>query len=225
MTYYDIIGRTLVTFFVLFIMIKLAGKKQISELTFFNYVTGITIGAIAAYTCLSNRITLLEGISSLAVWVGLTILFGYVSLKTSKGRVLLQGEPTIVIRNGQILKDALTSLRLTIDDLSMLLRREKIFDFSKVAYAIVELNGKLSVLEKPEQQIVTLKDMKIPAPALKYFPTQIISEGKVIEDNIKNINLDQAWLIREIKSQGYNKIEDIFYAQIQRNGSLYIVSQ
>ncbi|MEN6390705.1 MAG: DUF421 domain-containing protein [Syntrophomonas sp.] len=221
MNYFEMFGRTLVIFAVLFTLVRISGKKQVSQLTFFNYTTGITIGAIAAITCLSPRITLLQGVVSLLVWSALTILTGYLVLKLPWGRVFVEGEPIIVIKNGQVLKDSLKALRLSIDELSMMLRREKVFDFGKVAYAIVEPNGKLSVLEKPEEQILTHKDMHIPSPAFKYLPVQLISDGKIIEENMKKCNLGLSWLYRNIHAQGYNKIDDVFFAQMQSDGSLY----
>lgn len=225
MTYYEIVVRTIAAFVILFTMTKISGKKQISELTFFDYATGITIGAIAASTSLNSNLTVLEGLTSLAVWTGLTLLLGYLSLKLSFGRVLIHGEPTIVIKNGQVNKEALSAVQLTTDDLSMMLRREKVFDISKVAYAILEPNGKLSVLEKANEQVVTRQDMRIPSPAFKYFPTQVINDGRIIDKNMQEINLDKGWLMKQIQAQGYDKVEEIFYAQLQSDGSLYLSPQ
>lgn len=225
MTYYDIVARTLVTFLVLFFLIKLTGKKQISQLTFFNYVTGITIGAIAASTCLNSTLTLMQGLSSLVVWVGLTILAGYLTLNLHDARVLIHGEPMVVINNGQILKESLAALRLTTDELSMLMRREKIFDLSKVDFAIFEPNGKLSVLEKPDQQLLTKKDMRIAAPAFKYLPTDVIKDGTIVDKNLQKMDLDKEWVLKQVQAQGYNTVEEIFYAQMQSDGSLYLAPQ
>lgn len=225
MDYFEMLGRTLVVFTVLFTLVRISGKKQVSQLTFFNYTTGITIGAIAGITCLSPKISLLQGISSLLVWIAMTILAGYLALKLPWGRVLIEGEPTIVIKNGQIIKNSLKALRLSIDELSMMLRREKIFDFSKVAYAIIEPNGKLSVLERPEEQLLTRKDMHISSPAFKYLPVQVISDGKIIEDNMQKYNVGLSWLYKNVRAQGYNKIDDVFYAQMQSDGSLYIAAR
>lgn len=137
-------------------------------------------------------------------------------------RAWLQGEPTIVISQGQVLKKSLKALRLSTDELSMLLRREKIFDYSQVAYAILEPNGKLSILEKPEQQILTRNDLRRPVPALKYLPVSVINDGRLNKENIKELGLEEDWLYRQIREQGYNKMEDVFYAQVQSDGSLYI---
>lgn len=157
--------RTLLGFFVLFLLTRVLGKKQLNQMTFFTYITGIALGNIAGDMVVHRDIKLIDGVTGLILWAILTFTLEFISLKSSRARVLLDGDPTIVIKNGKILEKAMASNRLNMDDLSMLLRTKNIFSVSDVDYAILEPNGQLSVLKKVELEPVTKKDAKLqPAP-------------------------------------------------------------
>lgn len=183
----NIIARTAGSFLALLILTRILGKKQLSQLTFFNYVTGITFGSIAAAFAVDANIPASAGIISLLVWTVLTYLSGFISLKSSKARVLIDGEPTIVIKKGKIVKDAMAQLRLNIDDLSMMLRKNNIFTVADVQYGILEPNGQLSVMKWPELEYTTKKDIKVDAKPHRYLLTEIISDGKLLERNLSEL--------------------------------------
>lgn len=145
--FWEMILRSTVSFFVLLALARILGKKQLSHLTFFNYVTGITIGSIAADIAGESESHFFNGLIGLIWWSILTILVGYIGLKSSTARILFDGQPTIVIKVGKILKEALQGTRLNLDDLSMMLRERDIFSIQDVHNAILEPNGKLSVLK------------------------------------------------------------------------------
>lgn len=117
-------------------------------MTYFNYITGITIGAVAASITIDTSIDMVDAFVSLIGWSVLTILVGFINLKSPKARIILDGEPTIVIKDGKILEKALKGEKLNMDDLSMLLREQSIFSIQEVNYAVLEPNGQLSVLKK-----------------------------------------------------------------------------
>lgn len=199
------------------------GKKQLNQITYFNYITGVSIGSIAAHIALDLRIPFINGVISILWWCLLTFLLGYIALKSGKTRVLLDGEPTIVIKNGKILDKALKPLHINIDDLTMLLREQKIFSLQAVEYAIMEPNGRLSVLVKEGEQGITKKDFGFPAQnPIFLLPTELISDGRVLDKNLAEINRSKNWLMAQLKKQGFFSIENIFYAEIQPDGSLYI---
>lgn len=223
MPWSDLTARILIAFFILLLITRLMGNKQLSQLTFFNYITGITIGTIAATLVIDKRFPIIQGIYSLIFWGCLTILMGYVSLKSSHARKILSSEPTILIKKGEIIKDALSQNRLNLDDLGMLLRKANTFDIKEVDYAILESNGELSVLKKTDYQNVTKKDMFIPAQPIKNLPTEIIADRKVIMKNLTELNLDMEWLNNEINKQGYQKIDEILYAEITSQGDLFVL--
>ncbi|TDF95220.1 DUF421 domain-containing protein [Paenibacillus piri] len=195
-----------------------------SHITFFNYVTGIAFGSIAAVIAIDKRIAVMDGLISLIVWALLTILIETFSLKFPKFRVAMDGEPTIVIKKGKIVEREMASMRLNMDDLSMLLREKNIFSLEEVDYAILEPHGKLSVLKKAEYEQITKSDMHLPVPPRAYLPTEIIVDGKVIDKNLKELNLNAEWLEEQLRKSGsgLSQLSHIFYAELQSDGTLYI---
>ncbi|OYD08617.1 hypothetical protein CHM34_06400 [Paludifilum halophilum] len=216
-----VLGRTLASFLVLLIMTRWMGKKQMSQLTFFNYITGISIGSVAANTAFNRNTPFFEGVASLIGWTALTVVMGYVGLKSSKARIALDGEPTIVIRDGKILEKAMAAMRLNMDDLNMLLREQNIHSVQDVDHAVLEPNGKLSVIKKPEKESVTKQEMNVMTVKPLYMPTEIIVDGKVVRRNLQELNLTPEWLNVQLQQSGI-RIEDVFYAEIQNDGTLYI---
>lgn len=214
--------RTLIGFLILLILTRLLGKKQLGQLTIFTYITAIAMGNIAGDMVVHRDIKLIEGVIGLTLWAGLTFIIEYISLKSSKARVLLDGEPTIVIKKGELMQKELAALRLNMDDLSMLLRINNVFSIKDVDYAILEPNGQLSVLKKPEHASVTVSDLKIPPGTNKYLPTEIIVDGKLVDKNINELNVDKNWLANELKKAGIQSFKDVFFAELQSDGSLYV---
>ncbi|WP_179031480.1 DUF421 domain-containing protein [Paenibacillus kribbensis] len=220
--FWEMILRASCTFFVLLILARLLGKKQLSQLTYFNYVTGITIGSIAADIVGNSETPFFNGLISLVWWVILTIFIGYIGLKSSKARVLFDGQPTILIKEGKILKKALQRTHLNLDDLSMMLRKKDVFSLQEVHYAILEPDGQFSVLKKELKQTVTKEDMNIPTSTFTYLPSEIISDGKIVKKNLIELNLTEKWVHDELKKHGIQTIQEVFYAEIQKDGSLFI---
>jgi len=221
MGFIEVIGRVIISFSVLLLMTRIMGKKQVSQLTYFNYITGITIGAVAASITIDRSIDMSDGFVSMVCWSLLTVLVSYINLKSPKARILLDGQPTIVIKNGRILEKTLAGLRLNMDDLSMLLREKNIFSTQEVDYAVLEPDGQLSVLKKVDQQNVTKKDLKVEAVKPLYVPTEIIVDSKVITRNLEELDLSQSWLEKQLHQSGVS-LQTVFYAEIQSDGTLYI---
>lgn len=221
MSFIEVIGRVIISFSVLLLMTRIMGKKQVSQLTYFNYITGITIGAVAASITIDTSIDMTDGFVSMVCWSLLTVLVSYINLKSPKARILLDGQPTIVIKNGEILEKTLAGLRMNMDDLSMLLREKNIFSTQEVDYAVLEPDGQLSVLKKVDQQSVTKKDLKVAAVKPLYVPTEIIVDSKVITRNLKELNLSKNWVEKQLNQSGVC-LQDVFYAEIQSDGTLYI---
>ena len=214
--------RTTLVFIVLLVSTRALGKKQMSHLTFFNYITGITMGSIAANIISQLNKHFMDEFIGLIWLCMLTALTGYIGLKSGTLRVIIDGQPTILIKKGKIIKHALKSNRLNMDDLSMLLRKQNIFSITEVDYAILEPDGALSVLKKPQQQEVTKADMKINTNTINYIPSEIIVDGKIIKHNLKELNLDEEWLKKQLKHHNINSIKDVFYAEIQSDGTLFV---
>jgi uncharacterized membrane protein YcaP (DUF421 family) len=197
------------------------GKKQVGQLTFFNYITGISIGAIAATITIDRSIDLGEGFVSLIGWALLTHLVAYINVKSRKARIIVNGQPTIVIKNGDILEKPLADAGLNMDDLKMLLRERDIFSTKDVDYAILEPDGKLSVLKKVDKLNPTNEDLHVKTVKPIYLPTEIIVDGKIVSKNLTELNLSERWLQAQLEKSGSN-LNDIFYAEIQSDGTLFI---
>ncbi|MEO4051919.1 DUF421 domain-containing protein [Solibacillus sp. CAU 1738] len=221
-SYKQIVIETVITFSVLLALTRLLGMKQLSHLTFFNYVTGITIGSIAANMVTLNTTDFTKELTSLVVWCCLTTFIGYISLKSGKLKVILDGQPTIVIKKGKIDKKALAKTKLNIDDLTMMLRQYQIFSITEIDYAILEPNGILSILKKPEFQGTEKRDMKIFPPSPNFIPIEIITDGKLIKRNLLEVGKSRDWLYNELKKANIDMVEDVFYAEIQSDGKLFI---
>lgn len=209
-------------FIVLLALTRALGKKQMSELTFFNYTTGITIGSIAANIVSEPNQPLINEFIVLTWWCILTELSAYISLKSGGLRRIIDGEPTIVIKKGKLLKHSLKSTRINMDDLSMMLRNQNVFSITEVNYAILEPNGSLSALKKKSLQQVTKEDMNVPTTTTNYIPTEIIADGKILERNLKELNLNEEWLRNQPKQYNINSKEEVFYAEVQSDGTLFV---
>jgi len=220
--FWEMILRTTFAFIVLLILARFMGKKQISQLTFFHYVTGITIGSIAADIAGESRTPFLDGIISMIWWAVLTMLMSYIAFKSKKARILLDDQPTIVVYEGKIVEASLKKTRLHLNDLSMMLREQSIFSIKDVHYALLETNGELSVLKKTEQQSATKKDVNATIQVPKYLPTEVIAEGKISTRNLTELNLTEEWMHEQLKKQGIGKVENVFFAEVQTDGSLHI---
>jgi len=220
--FWEMILRTTLSFFVLLILARVLGKKQLGQLTFFHYITGITFGSIAAEIASQTETPFLDGMISLIWWGVLTYLMTIITIKSKKARVLIDDKPTILIQNGLILESALRKNRLHMDELTMMLREQAIFSVQDVQYALLETTGRLSVLPKPTEQSATKQDVKADVTPPTYIPTEVASDGQVIYENLVELELTEDWLMKKLKKQNIQSVEDVFFAQVQANGSLYV---
>ncbi|GMX67426.1 hypothetical protein Elgi_66990 [Paenibacillus elgii] len=158
----------------------------------------------------------------MTVWALLTIMIEQLSLKSPMIRVLLDGEPAIVIKNGKIQVKAMALSKLNMDDLSMLLRDKNVFSIREVDYAILEPNGKLSVLKKEEAESPTKKDLQLPIQKRLFLPTELIADGKIVKKNLKELQLNREWLEEQIKRLGAQSIQEVFFAELQSDGTIFL---
>lgn len=220
----ELIIRIAIAFIVLLAMARWAGRKEISQMTFFNLVSAIAFGSIAATLALNPSVSILNGIIALIGWAAFTVLTDQIHLKSKKARKMLMGGPVIVIKKGKVLEDALRKVRLDTDSLQALLRQKSIFAMSDVDYAIFESDGKLSVMKKESKQTVTKSDMNIAMSQGSFVPlsTELVSDGRVNVQNISKMNKDQTWLDDQLQQAGVQSVEEVFYAEVQPDGNLYI---
>ncbi len=217
-----VLVRSIIAFFTLLIFARMLGKQQISQLTFFDYVLGITIGSIAASLSVDITTRAWPHWVGLATWTGAVFVLQVVSVKSKLGDRYLTGEPSIVIMNGQIMEKTMMKLRYTTSDLLEQLRDKGVFDLNKIGFAVLETNGQLSVLLKPEYQPVTPTDLNIPSSNAG-LSNQLIYNGLVIESNLARAGVDRIWLDQQLQAQGINSPSEVYLAGYDANGgNLYI---
>lgn len=216
-----VLVRSFIGFFSLLIFTRIIGKEQISQLTFFDYVLGITIGSIAASltTDLSSRAW--PHWVGLITWAALGYLMEIVTLKWRYAAKVLEGEPVIVIMSGKIMEDALKKAKYRVSDILELMRNQGVFDPNEVDFAIIESNGQLSILKKAEHLPLTPKDMNIPVKD-SGISTELIYDGILIEENLRQLKKDKKWLTDELRAHGINNISEVFLVTLNPEGSIYI---
>jgi len=212
--------RSIIAFLTLIIYTRVLGKQQMGNLTYFDYINGITIGSIAGTfaTDLSSKGWI--HLVALTIFTLVTILLQFITLKNRTIAKMLDSDPTLVIQNGKVLEQNLHKMRVKFDELSMLLRQKDVFDITTLDYAILEPDGSLSVVLKPENQPVTAKDMKMHPPKNKLM-TEIIIDGVLIKQNLKERNKDINWLSEQLKKKKIT-MQDIAFAAILPNDKLYV---
>ncbi|WP_068676511.1 DUF421 domain-containing protein [Oceanobacillus sp. Castelsardo] len=213
--------RSIFAFFILLLLARILGKKQIAQLTFFDYITGITFGNIAADLAISTDMSLFNPIIGLLIFTVFTLLMAYGSLKSLKFRNIVEGGPKILIRNGSILEKNLFKVRLTFDELMMGLREKNVFKLADVETAVLETNGKISVMKKTEYNPLTPKDIGMPVES-EHTPSLIIIDGYVLTKRLQYLGYSEEWLLGEVMMQGAKEFKDVYLAQIDSKGNVYI---
>ncbi|GAA0344868.1 DUF421 domain-containing protein [Oceanobacillus oncorhynchi subsp. oncorhynchi] len=213
--------RSIAAFFLLFLMARMMGKKQISQLTFFDYCVGITIGSIAATLSVDQNVKIINGLVSLTIWGFFPIILAYLGMKSIIFSKITDGKATILIRNGEVLDKNMKKSLITINELLMLLREKGTFKVSDVEMAVLETNGELSVMLKTNQQPVTPQTLGVPLEQ-EHGPAILIMDGKIMKKSLENLGYSKEWLIGEVQKQGAEEVRDVFLAQIDSRGSLYV---
>ncbi|WP_028610018.1 DUF421 domain-containing protein [Paenibacillus harenae] len=212
--------RTLLAIAILFLMTKILGKRQVSELSFFEYITGITIGSLAAYISLDLDARWYLGIVSLSVWVAVSLGIEFLQLKSKKARDFIDSKATVLIKDGKIMEDNLKKERISTDELMEKLRKKNVFQAANVEFALMEPSGDINVLLTKENQPLTPKHLGIKV-APEQEPQAVIMDGKIIDEPLATIGLSREWLDTELETIGV-AIENVFLGQVDSYGQLYV---
>jgi uncharacterized membrane protein YcaP (DUF421 family) len=204
----------------LFIITKFLGKKQLSKLSFFEYIVGITIGDIAGTMSMDGDIRLAEGITSILIWSFFPIAISFISLKSKKFRGFVEGNSTVFIKNGKVLEENLKKEKYTIDELLEQLRKKDVFRLADVEFATLEANGDLSILLKRDKQPLTVGDVVGNVPSEKE-PQTVVMDGAILDEPLATAGLNRGWLKNELDKIGV-AIENVFLAQVDAYGQLTV---
>lgn len=218
MEFLKILGTSLLSLAVLFLLTKLMGNKQISQLTMFDYIIGITIGSIAA-----ELATELENpgqpVEAMAIYGLTAVVISFCSTKSNKFRGIFAGKPVILLQNGVLDKKKLKKARLDVNEFLAMARLAGFFDLSQLQTAVFEQNGDVSFLPRAENRPATPGDMKLPVQP-EELQWNVIVDGNVMEGELKAAGKEEKWLREQLTSQGFGGPEKVFLAALDRSGKL-----
>ncbi|KOP82930.1 DUF421 domain-containing protein [Cytobacillus solani] len=215
-----IIVRSILFMIVLFFFTKILGKKQISEISFFEYISGITIGSIAGEVIMGLESNMAHGILAIFLFGSITYLVDFLSLKSNSFRDFVEGKSTIFIKDGKIMEDNLKKEKYSTDELGSLLRQKNVFNVADVEFAVLEPTGDLSVLLKRENRSLTAKDLNIKVPNEK-APQMIIRDGEIVYDALAAVGKSRKWLDLELEKLNVT-LDNVFYGQVDSYGELTV---
>ena len=194
----------------LFIITKIMGHKQVAQLDFFDYVSGITIGSIGA-----ELATELESpekpLIALCIYGLTSLLLNFVAHKLPRTRKYINGAPTILMNDGKIYRKNLKQAKLDLSEFMLLCRERGYFDLDEIQTAVFEHNGKLSVLPKAKNRPTTPEDLKIPTKAT-HIGIEVIMDGRVMGENLARAGKDENWLRQKIRTEGFEDTREILLA-------------
>lgn len=213
--------RTLFFIMVLFFLTKLMGKKQISQLNFFDYIVGITIGSIVADISLDLEKSFTEGLICLLSFGLFSVFISFFTMHSISFRRFVNGVPTILIENNKIIESGLKKSKIDVNELLSEARNQGYFKLEDIEYAIMETNGNISFMPVGSIMPVTKKDInaKIDKESLV---ANVIIDSVLLEENLKEMNKDKKWLDRILKVQGYNDYKNIMLATLDINDKVVV---
>lgn len=199
----------------LFLITKIMGHKQVAQLDFFDYVSGITIGSIGA-----ELATELEEpykpLVALLIWGGASIVLNLCTNKLPRTRKYINGTPTILMNDGKIYRKNLKKAKLDLSEFMLLCREQGYFDLEEIGCAVFEHNGRLSILPRAENRPLTAKDLGIAVKG-DHIGVELIMDGRIIDENLHRVGRDKNWLDKRLTEQGYKGANEIFLAIFRPN--------
>lgn len=214
----QVLGASLLSLVILFVLTKLMGNKQISQLTMFDYIIGITIGSIAAELATELETPLRPAVAMIVY--GLTaVLISLCATKSNRLRAFFAGKPIILMQNGMLSKKKLNKAKLDVNEFLAMARLAGFFDLNQVQTAVFEQNGNVSFLPKAQYRPANPNDMKLPVQQEELLENVIV-DGHVMLGELKHCGKDETWLQNQLRSQGYHKPEEIFLATLDKQGTI-----
>ena len=217
---FETIIRGFISLVTLFFITKLMGKKQMSELSLFDYVIGVSIGNFVAEITINIDNQFINGLVSILLFGLVSFIITKLSIKSIVLRRFFMGVPTVLVQNGKLIEKNLKVAKIDINDLLEECRINGYFDLSEIEFAIMEANGKVSILPKGENKPLTIKDMNLKVEK-QGLCSNVIIDGKIMHKNLENINKTYKWLEKELKIKG-KSIEDVLLATVDINEKLNI---
>lgn len=220
----DVFIRALISLVTLFIVAKMLGKKQVSQLSLFDYVIGISIGNFAAEMTINLESQYMNGIVAVLIFGLVAYLVSILTMKSIFLRRFFMGTPSMLIQNGKLVHKNLVKVKMDVNDLLEVCRSCGYFDISEIEYALLEANGYLSVLPKSEHRNVTLKDIGITDKAASLCANVVI-DGNFMENNIKNMNKTVPEIKKMIKKVSKDPLDDILLVTLDIHDNIKVYTK
>ncbi len=223
MEFFKIILSSVFSVIILFILTKLMGNRQVSELTMFDYIIGISIGSIAAEMATDIEKPI-YGVIAMAVYAFFAIFFSFLTSKSLKARNIIFGKTLVLMNDGKMNKENFKKAHLDLSEFLMQARTAGYYYISDIDTAQMEPNGKISFLPFPHKRPVTAEDLKVvPQPQVKSY--NVVSDGIIIESNLQKLNKTEKWLSKELTRKGFDNVSKIFLAVLDENDGLTVFSE
>lgn len=220
MAFISILARSVFSFVLLLILSKITGKRQISQLTFYDYTTAVTIGSIAAALAVEEDVDVLFAAVAMAIYAFLTLFVGFLTDKSIVARRFFTGTPSILIMNGKIIRANMKKNRVDINDLMTMAREQGYFDINQIRFAVFETNGSVSFMPRDDARPATIAELGIQPQETQIF-SNVVIDGKVLEKNLKAIGKDVKWLENTLKSDGLPSAENMILVTASLEGELH----
>jgi uncharacterized membrane protein YcaP (DUF421 family) len=217
---YGYMIRATIVYLYIFLIVKVLGQRSMSSIDALDFIFGVVIGDILGEPLTDGSIPLAGPVGAAAMIAGLHLLLSIFALRAPRFRRVIEDEPIILMRHGQILHEELKKAKITLEAFFMDLRLNNASDLSEIDYAILEMNGSISVIKKSNYESVTLNDMQ-KSVASKGYPSVLIEDGQIIEANVKKFGtLD--WLRDQVHKHGFKNPKEIFVMTIDESGQIFI---
>lgn len=221
MIYLHTLIKAVMSVMALFLLTKIIGRRQVSQLSLFDYINGITIGSVAAEIAITDSSEKFAvGIVAMAVYAAVTLLFALISDRSIVLRRFIEGVPIVLMRNGKIYEKNFSRAKLDLNEFLMRCRGEGYFDISKIDTAIFEPNGMMSILGKADSEPVRISDTEI-KPKAAQMPIAAVIDGKLMEENLSGIGFDAKYAMQKLDNMNVD-IGDVFFASCAENGEFCV---
>lgn len=215
-----VICRTLIIYFALLITMRILGKRQLGELELSEFVLGALIADLASHPLQDMGIPLINGLVPIITLFCCEVLIAGLTMKSIRLRTVFFGKPSVLIARGQIVQREMRRNRFTLDELMQELRSQGRSDIRKIEYAILETDGKLNVIPYPSEAPVTAAQLGLPAPDTG-LSTIVISDGRILDANLRHLGLDQSWLADRLRENGAEDAAQVFIMTVNGAGQIY----
>lgn len=216
-----IIIRTLIIYTALLAAMRLLGKRQLGEMELSEFIVAALIADLAAHPLQDLGIPMINGLVPILTLFCCEVLISRVALKNNRLRAVLYGKPSMIIEKGVIRQDEMTKNSFTTDELMQELRNQGCIDISKIEYGILETDGRLNVILYPLEQPATASQMNAAVNDGGY-PAIVISDGRVIDENLTRMKLDRRWLENELKKRKIGDASGVFLMTVNEKKQIYL---